>query len=128
MNRSRPALAVDLKHPGGAGLVLRLCESADVLFEGFRPGAMERLGLGPEACLARRPALVYGRMTGWGQDGPLAGDAGHDTNYLALTGEGLKISGDAKIERLTARPPRSGVGSPSMETISSFVSRRLSAT
>ncbi len=86
MNRSRPAVAVDLKDPEGAGLVLRLCESADALFEGFRPGTMERLGLGPEACLARNPKLVYGRMTGWGQDGPLSGEAGHDTNYLALTG------------------------------------------
>jgi alpha-methylacyl-CoA racemase len=86
MNRSRPAVAVDLKSPEGAGLILRLCESADVLFEGFRPGTMERLGLGPEACLARNPKLVFGRMTGWGQDGPLAGEAGHDTNYLALTG------------------------------------------
>jgi alpha-methylacyl-CoA racemase len=86
MNRSRPAVAVDLKDHEGAGLVLHLCESADALFEGFRPGTMERLGLGPDACLARNPKLVYGRMTGWGQDGPLSGEAGHDTNYLALTG------------------------------------------
>jgi len=86
MNRSRPAVAVDLKHPEGAALVLRLCETADVLFEGFRPGVMERLGLGPAPCMERNPRLVYGRMTGWGQDGPLAGEAGHDTNYLALTG------------------------------------------
>jgi len=86
MNRSRPAVAVDLKRGEGAALVLGLCETADVLFEGFRPGAMERLGLGPGPCLARNPKLVYGRMTGWGQDGPLAGEAGHDTNYLALTG------------------------------------------
>lgn len=86
MNRSRPAVAVDLKHPDGTALVLRLCETAHVLFEGFRPGVMERLGLGPESCMAANPAIVYGRMTGWGQDGPLAGEAGHDTNYLALTG------------------------------------------
>lgn len=86
MNRGRPSLAVDLKHPEGVALVLRLCGSAQALFEGFRPGVMERLGLGPADCMARNPALVYGRMTGWGQDGPLAGAAGHDTNYLALTG------------------------------------------
>lgn len=86
MNRSRPAVAVDLKHPDGARLLLRLCEGADALFEGFRPGAMERLGIGPAACMARNPRLVYGRMTGWGQDGPLATEAGHDTNYLALAG------------------------------------------
>jgi alpha-methylacyl-CoA racemase len=86
MNRSRPAVAVDLKHPEGAALLLRLCETAHVLFEGFRPGVMERLGLGPEPCMAVNPRLVYGRMTGWGQEGPLAGEAGHDTNYLALTG------------------------------------------
>jgi len=86
MNRSRPAVAVDLKHPEGAALVLRLCGTAHVLFEGFRPGVMERLGLGPAPCMERNPRLVYGRMTGWGQDGPLAGEAGHDTNYLALTG------------------------------------------
>lgn len=86
MNRSRPALPVDLKHPDGAGLVLRLCEDADALFEGFRPGVMERLGLGPADCMHRNPRLVYGRMTGWGQDGPLAQEAGHDANYLALSG------------------------------------------
>ena len=86
MNRSRPALPVDLKHPDGVELVLRLCERADVLFEGFRPGVMERLGLGPADCMDRNPRLVYGRMTGWGQDGPLAQEAGHDANYLALSG------------------------------------------
>lgn len=86
MNRSRPTIAVDLKHPEGAALVLRLCEQADALFEGFRPGAMERLGLGPVACMQRNVRLVYGRMTGWGQEGPLAGEAGHDANYLALAG------------------------------------------
>ena len=86
MNRSRPALAVDLKRREGVELVLELCTSADALFEGFRPGVMERLGLGPEACMARNPKLVYGRMTGWGQDGPLAGRAGHDPNYIALAG------------------------------------------
>jgi alpha-methylacyl-CoA racemase len=86
MNRSRPAIAVDLKSREGVELVLELCATADALFEGFRPGVMERLGLGPEACMARNPKLVYGRMTGWGQDGPLADRAGHDPNYIALAG------------------------------------------
>ena len=86
MNRGRPAVDVDLKSDQGRELLLRLCESADALFEGFRPGVMERLGLGPDECLARNQRLVYGRMTGWGQDGPMAGRAGHDTNYIALAG------------------------------------------
>lgn len=86
MNRSRPAIAVDLKSDEGVELVLRLCEDADAIFEGFRPGVMERLGLGPSDCMARNDRLVYGRMTGWGQDGPLADCAGHDTNYIALAG------------------------------------------
>jgi alpha-methylacyl-CoA racemase len=86
MNRSRHAIAVDLKHPEGVALVLRLVGAADALIEGFRPGVMERLGLGPEPCLARNPKLVYGRMTGWGQTGPLAQAAGHDLNYIALAG------------------------------------------
>lgn len=86
LNRSRRNLAVDLKSSEGAEVVLRLCESADGIFEGNRPGVAERLGVGPEDCLARNPALVYGRMTGWGQDGPLAEAAGHDINYIALTG------------------------------------------
>jgi alpha-methylacyl-CoA racemase len=84
--RNRRSVAVDLKNPAGVDLVLRLVGSADALFEGFRPGVTERLGLGPDACLARNPKLVYGRMTGWGQDGPLANAAGHDINYIALTG------------------------------------------
>jgi alpha-methylacyl-CoA racemase len=84
--RGRPALELDLRQPQGPATVLRLLDTADVLIEGFRPGVMERLGLGPEACLARRPQLVYGRMTGWGQHGPLAQAAGHDINYVALTG------------------------------------------
>ncbi len=86
LNRSRPSVAVDLKTPAGRDVVLRLVESADVLVEGLRPGVTERLGIGPEECLARNPRLVYARMTGWGQDGPLAGRAGHDINYLGLTG------------------------------------------
>jgi alpha-methylacyl-CoA racemase len=86
MGRGRRSVSVDLKHPQGVETVLRLVEGADVLTEGFRPGVMERLGLGPETCLARNPGLVYGRMTGWGQEGPLASAAGHDINYIALAG------------------------------------------
>jgi alpha-methylacyl-CoA racemase len=85
-NRGRPSIAVDLKNPQGAGLVLDLVGGAAALVEGYRPGVMERLGLGPDACLARNPGLVYGRMTGWGQAGPLALTAGHDINYIALSG------------------------------------------
>jgi alpha-methylacyl-CoA racemase len=86
LHRSRPNVAVDLKSPDGREVLLRLVEQADVLVEGLRPGVTERLGLGPDDCLARNPRLVYGRMTGWGQDGPLARTAGHDINYLGLTG------------------------------------------
>ena len=84
--RGKRSIAVDLKQPGAAEVVLRLIEQADGLIEGFRPGVMERLGLGPEACLARNPRLAYGRLTGWGQDGPLAQAAGHDINYVAVSG------------------------------------------
>ena len=86
MNRGKRAIAVDLKSEEGQATVWRLLESADALLEGFRPGVMERLGFGPEAVAARVPRLVYGRVTGWGQDGPLAQAAGHDINYVALTG------------------------------------------
>ena len=86
LNRGRKSIAVDLKNPGGAEVILRLAEQADVLIECYRPGVAERLGIGPEACLARNPKLVYGRMTGWGQDGPLAQTAGHDIAYIAITG------------------------------------------
>jgi alpha-methylacyl-CoA racemase len=86
IDRGRRSVGVDLKNPGGAEVVLRLCEHADVLLEGFRPGVAERLGVGPDACRARNPALIYARMTGWGQTGPLAGDVGHDVNYLSIAG------------------------------------------
>ena len=86
LNRGRRSIGVDLKHPDGVQAVLALVEQADLLIEGFRPGVTERLGLGPDDCLARNPALVYGRMTGWGQDGPWAQMAGHDINYIALAG------------------------------------------
>jgi alpha-methylacyl-CoA racemase len=84
--RGKRSIALNLKSPEGVEAVLKLCETAGVLIEGFRPGVMERLGLGPEACLARNPKLVYGRMTGWGQTGPLAEAAGHDINYISLSG------------------------------------------
>jgi alpha-methylacyl-CoA racemase len=86
LNRSRPSVAVDLKSPDGREVLLRLLDRADVLVEGNRPGVVERLGVGPEDALARNPRLVYARMTGWGQHGPLAARAGHDINYLGLTG------------------------------------------
>ena len=86
LTRSRPAISLDLKQPEGLAALLRLADRADVLVEGFRPGVAERLGFGPEVCRERNPRLVYGRMTGWGQEGPLAGDAGHDIDYLAVAG------------------------------------------
>jgi alpha-methylacyl-CoA racemase len=85
-SRGRSSVAVDLKNPDAAEVVLRLVASADVLVEGLRPGVAERLGVGPDACLERNPRLVYARMTGWGQDGPLAPRVGHDINYAAITG------------------------------------------
>ena len=84
--RNRKTIALDLKDPAAIDLVLTLVEGADALIEGFRPGVTERLGLGPQACLERNPKLAYGRITGWGQDGPLAQYAGHDLNYIAITG------------------------------------------
>jgi alpha-methylacyl-CoA racemase len=86
LRRGRRSVAVDLKHPSGVEAVLRLVEKADALLEGFRPGVAERIGVGPEVALGRNPALVYGRMTGWGQYGPYAKMAGHDINYIALAG------------------------------------------
>ena len=86
VDRGRRSIAVDMKNPRGIETVLRLVEKADILIEGFRPGVTEKLGLGPEVCRARNPRLVYGRMTGWGQTGPLAQAAGHDINYIALSG------------------------------------------
>jgi alpha-methylacyl-CoA racemase len=86
LTRSRPSIALDLKNPEAVALVLDLVERADVLVEGFRPGVAERLGLGPEPCVSRNAALVYGRLTGWGQAGPLAPRAGHDIDYIAIAG------------------------------------------
>lgn len=106
--RGRKRIALDLKHPDGLATALDLIASADGLIEGFRPGVMERLGLGPDVCLARNPRLVFGRMTGWGQDGPLASAAGHDINYIALTGA------------LHAIGPRDGVPSPPLNLVGDF--------
>ena len=86
LNRGRQSAVLDLKHPRAVDALLRLVDTADVLLEGFRPGVTERMGIGPQACLARNPRLVYARMTGWGQDGPLAATAGHDIGYIARTG------------------------------------------
>lgn len=97
-NRGKRSIAVDLKSEAGVALVVDLIAGADILIEGFRPGVMERLGLGPETCHARNPKLVYGRLTGWGQTGPLAQAAGHDSNYTALSGA-LWHGGDGE------RPP-----------------------
>lgn len=97
LNRGRKSIVVDLKQPEGVEVVLKLLETADAIVEGFRPGVMEKLGLGPQVCQARNQKLVYGRMTGWGQDGPLSHAAGHDINYIAVTGAldaiGTKESG-----------------------------------
>ena len=86
LNRGRPSVRIDLKKQEGVEAVLKLVERADVLFEGFRPGVMERLGLGPDVCVKRNAQLIYGRITGWGQDGPLCHAAGHDINYISLSG------------------------------------------
>src|SRR5919106_1162030 len=86
LNRGRRSAGIDLKAVDGVETVLRLVEQADALVEGFRPRVAERLGIGPDDCLARNPRLIYGRMTGWGQDGPYAPTAGHDINYIALAG------------------------------------------
>jgi len=106
VNRNRRSVALDLKKPDSINTLLRLIEGADALLEGFRPGVMERLGLGPDICLQANPGLVYGRMTGWGQTGPLAKTAGHDINYIALTGalHSMAPSGEAP------RPPLNLIG------------------
>lgn len=102
LTRNRTRLALDLKSDAGREQLLQLVSHADVLFEGFRPGVAERLGIGPEVCLQLNPKLVYGRMTGWGQTGPLANAAGHDINYIALTGalHGIGRSGEKPVPPL----------------------------
>jgi len=102
LRRGKRSLALDLKDPAAIDTVLQLVDDADGLIEGMRPGAMERLGLGPDVCLARNPRLAYGRMTGWGQDGPLAQAAGHDNNYIALSGA-LHYAGAGDVPPVT--PP-----------------------
>jgi alpha-methylacyl-CoA racemase len=100
--RGRRDVGIDLKHPDGRDCLLRMIERADALIEGYRPGVTERLGIGPDDCLARNPRLVYGRVTGWGQDGPLAHAAGHDINYIALAGSLAHIgrAGEAPVPPL----------------------------
>ncbi len=102
VSRGRQSIALDLKHPEGVAVLLRLIDKADGLIEGFRPGVTERLGFGPAECHARNPRLVYGRMTGWGQDGPLAKAAGHDINYISLTGvlNGIGRAGERPVPPL----------------------------
>jgi alpha-methylacyl-CoA racemase len=95
-NRGKRSIALDLKSSEGHSTALALIDSADVFIEGYRPGVVEKLGLGPEECLSRNPKLIYGRMTGWGQSGPMAKEAGHDINYLALTGA-LAAIGDPDL-------------------------------
>ncbi len=106
LNRGRRSVAVDLKNPAAIETVLKMCEGADVILEGFRPGVMERLGLGPDVVQARNEKIIYGRMTGWGQDGPYANVAGHDINYIALSGvlHALGREGDKPL------PPMNLVG------------------
>lgn len=102
LTRGRRSIAIDLKSSDGREVILRLCEEADAIFEGFRPGVTERLGIGPEDCMARNSRLVYGRMTGWGQDGPMAQAAGHDINYIALAGalHGIGRKGERPVPPL----------------------------
>jgi alpha-methylacyl-CoA racemase len=107
LGRGRKSIAVDLKNPEGIDALLELIDKADILIEGFRPGVMERLGMGPEVCLERNPKLVFGRVTGWGQEGPLSKSAGHDLNYIALSGA-LHAIGRSNDEPPT--PPLNLVG------------------
>jgi len=108
LHRNRRTIALDLRQPEARAAALRLVVSADALIEGFRPGVMERLGLGPEPCLAQQPRLVYGRVTGWGQTGPLAARAGHDINYLGLSGA------------LAAIGPRDGAPLPPLNLVADY--------
>jgi len=111
--RGKRSVLLDLKSEGGRELFLRLVEQADAMFEGFRPGVMERLGLGPGDCMARNPRLVYGRMTGWGQNGPLAKAAGHDINYISLSG-GLHATGLRGGKPVIPVPPAGDFGGGAM--------------
>ena len=106
LNRGRPSVALDLKQPEAAATVLELVKDADLLVEGMRPGVTERLGIGPEQCHAVNPRLVYGRMTGWGQDGPLAQAAGHDMNYISVAGRAVRHGPDARPAAVPGQPGR----------------------
>ncbi|EID78735.1 alpha-methylacyl-CoA racemase [Rhodococcus opacus RKJ300 = JCM 13270] len=117
LDRGRRSIAVNLRTPEGLEAVRTLVERADILVEGFRPGVAERLGIGPDDCLSRNPGLIYGRMTGWGQDGHLAPRAGHDINYIALAGalEPIGRAGERPVPprsttRTSARTPALAVG------------------
>lgn len=113
MRRNKRSIVLDLKQPEDRASFLRLVEKADALFEGFRPGVMEKLGLGPDECLAVNPRLVYGRMTGWGQHGPLAHAAGHDINYISLTGV-LHATGRRAQKPVPPVPPTGDFGGGAM--------------
>jgi alpha-methylacyl-CoA racemase len=112
--RGRHSLAIDLKSDAGRDVLLQMIEQADAVIESFRPGVMERIGLGPNVCLARNPKLVYGRLTGWGQEGPYAQMAGHDINYIALSGA------------LHAIGPRNGPPIPPLNSSATLVEVRSS--
>ena len=126
VNRGKQSIALDLKQPGAIDVVLRLLQSADGLIEGFRPGVMERLGLGPDKCLATNPRLVYGRMTGWGQTGPLAQAAGHDLNYIALSGA-LHFSGRADSPPMTPATLVGDIGGGAMMLAIGMLAAMLNA-
>ena len=113
MRRGKRSIVLDLKQAAKREALLQLVGKADALFEGFRPGVMEKLGLGPDVCLARNPRLVYGRMTGWGQNGPLAKAAGHDINYISLTGA-LHATGPRGGKPVPAVPPTGDFGGGAM--------------
>ena len=113
LRRNKRSIVLDLKQPDDRSAFLRLVEKADAVFEGFRPGVMEKLGLGPEECLAVNPRLVYGRMTGWGQHGPLAHAAGHDINYISLTGA-LHATGRRGQKPVPPVPPAADFGGGAM--------------
>ncbi len=108
LTRGRKSIAVDIKSEAGKEVILKVCESSDALFEGFRPGVTERLGIGPDDCMARNDQLVYGRMTGWGQEGPMSQAAGHDINYIALSGA------------LSAIGPKNGKPVPPLNLVGDF--------
>lgn len=118
-NRNKRSVVVDLKTADGVKRVLDLAERADILIEGYRPGVAERLGVGPEDCRARNPRLVYGRMTGWGQEGPLADRAGHDIGYIAVTGA-LGMTGEPGRPR--SPPPTSSATTPAAPSTWSWAS------